>query len=329
MALLTPPPAAPQRGDRTTFASRVDAFITWLINFVSELLALVANLNSIAAGGAYAIPYIVNTTFVNHNGGRLYVGNGVQNLITAFPIDGKDSTGTDWSTLFSNLAAGTSANKCDIRMVKAGDPTKFLAFRVTQLTYYGTYGDYSVTCTGSSSASPFIDGDAVMVYFQRTGDKGDMPSLVTGVLHVRDEKAGGTSGGTSVGTNTRTLNTTKRNTLGATVSGNQFTLPAGTYRMQGNAPTGSNAGGAGVKHQAWFYNVTAGSIAAVGSSEWCVSAGTSSRSVISPIEIVLAAPTTFELRHYLSQTANSQDLGAPASSGNIEVYSEVFVEKLA
>jgi hypothetical protein len=45
----SPPPinqftgATPQRGDRSTFSARVDAFVTWLIAFVVQLPALAAN----------------------------------------------------------------------------------------------------------------------------------------------------------------------------------------------------------------------------------------------------------------------------------------------
>lgn len=40
---ITPPPDGPQRGDRATFAGRVDAFITWLIASVAQFAALAAN----------------------------------------------------------------------------------------------------------------------------------------------------------------------------------------------------------------------------------------------------------------------------------------------
>ncbi|MBZ2208467.1 hypothetical protein [Massilia soli] len=40
---ITPPPDGPQRGDRATFAGRVDAFITWLIAAVAQFGALATN----------------------------------------------------------------------------------------------------------------------------------------------------------------------------------------------------------------------------------------------------------------------------------------------
>lgn len=40
---ITPAPEGPQRGDRATFAGRVDAFITWMIAAVAQFGALAAN----------------------------------------------------------------------------------------------------------------------------------------------------------------------------------------------------------------------------------------------------------------------------------------------
>lgn len=41
---VTPPPAlTPQRGDRTTFSARMDAFITWFVAVIVQLVALVTN----------------------------------------------------------------------------------------------------------------------------------------------------------------------------------------------------------------------------------------------------------------------------------------------
>lgn len=40
---LTPTPPAPQRNDRGTFSDRYDAFILWIVNFVTQIAALAAN----------------------------------------------------------------------------------------------------------------------------------------------------------------------------------------------------------------------------------------------------------------------------------------------
>ena len=57
-------------------------------------------------------------------------------------------------------------------------------------------------------------------------------------LHLQDQKTSGTEGGnfTSGAWNTRTLNTEVTDTIGSTLSSNQFTLPAGTYYIEASAP---------------------------------------------------------------------------------------------
>jgi hypothetical protein len=327
MALLTPPPVAPQRGDRTTFAARVDAFITWLINFVSELVALVAGLNTLAAGGAYSIPYklLYGTGDIDPGTGNMRLNNATQNAATVLRLDTSSSAGIDVLGLLNDFVASSSTVTGTIRLQKIGDPSKWLTFNVTGMTQMTGYVNVSVVNRGGSAANPFSDTDPVMLFFQRTGDKGDTGSagsLVTGIMHVNDTKAAGTSNGSPLnGTNVRTLNTVARNTIGAgaSLASNQVTLPAGTYRVEGNAP----AYGVG-SHRAYLYNVTTPAVLVLGSSEG--DNGSQSRSWVRS-EFVLSASATLELRHWVGSTSGS--LGNPTSSGFSEIYSELFFEKLA
>ena len=141
---------------------------------------------------------------------------------------------------------------------------------------------------------------------------------------VRDEKSVGTIGGASSATthHTRTLNTVLRNTItGASLGSNQITLPAGTYRVRASAPAY-----AANWHKAYLYNVTAGSLALAGTSEYqAVSVQT--RSLLDD-RITVASSTVFELRHYID-TAASEGLGVRTnvSAAGIEVYSIVEIIK--
>jgi hypothetical protein len=331
MALLTPPPAAPQRGDSTTFSSRVDAFITWLITFVSQMLALVSSLNTLAAGGAYSIPYVVDlssTADGDPTAGLLRFNSATQNAATTIYLDLLGSDGIDYTSIIDTFDASTNPVKGSIRLVKMGDPTKFLTFSVTARTTATGYRKLTLVNTGGSSASPFAAGDGVVLHFTRAGDKGD-PGTLTQVLWVRDEKVSGSAAGDSVAGATvqRTLNTIKRNTItGASLSSNQVTLPAGTYRISFTAP--AYCAGA---HKAWLYNVTDGAVLLAGTSDYSGGAGSasaSSRSGAINCEIVLAASKVLEVRHYTFATS-SPGLGFASSSGQAEVYTELFVEKVA
>jgi hypothetical protein len=175
MSSLTPPPNKPQRGVRATFANQLDAFIAWLINFVVEMAALVAGLNTLAAGSAYAIPYTVDlssTADADPTAGKLRFNAATQNATTTIYLDLTGSDGADYTSIIDQFDASTSAVKGQIRIVKQGDPTKFLTFDVTARTTATGYRKLSLTNTGGSSASPFLAGDGVLIKFTRTGDKG-------------------------------------------------------------------------------------------------------------------------------------------------------------
>jgi hypothetical protein len=327
MALLTPPPAAPQRGDRTTFASRVDAFITWLINFVTEMLALVANLNTIAAGGAFTLPFTFATTggTGTTTGGKIACANiASQSTTTYFAIDLTDAKGSSIAAQLAQAVTSTSAVKGAARLVKMGDASKYIILNITGWSPSTYSGLLSGAVIDSSSTNPFANGDDVMLYLQRAGDKGDTGatgSVLTGVLHVADIRSSGTTGqGAAAGTTTRTLNTVVRNTIsGASLASNQVTLPAGTYRVNGSVP----AYGVG-QHQAYLYNTTTSSNILAGTSE--ADNGSNSRSELLR-EIVLAAQSVIEVRHWLGSSSGS--LGNPTGSGVGEVYTQLIFEKVA
>lgn len=324
---LSSPPAAPQRGDRTTFAQRVDAFITWLIGFVSELNIFSANLNSIAAGGAYAIPYVQGSVGSPSGGKIAPFGGGSQIAATQVHLDYKDAAGMTVTGLIDSMVAGvTSATKGTLRLVSTVDPAKFAVYSVTGLSDIGTNKVFSVTAIAASSADPFAAGEALMLFFQRTGDKGDTGQIGKfPILWVRDEKTTGTAGSTGghvVGSsNVRTLNTVMRNEIsGASLASNRITLPAGTYRFRGSVP----ANGVGA-HRALIYNITAGNATVHGTNEY--DTGACSRSLLDG-DVTFAVSTTLEVRHYLSSTAGN--LGpAVGPAGVSETYTEVIFEKVA
>lgn len=322
MSFITPPPAAPQRGDRATFAGRVDAFITWMITFVAELLGLVSNLNAIAFGGAYAIPFRFTAISANiGTGGCLTSPN---NGFLYF--DDTDSAGAATLARLAEVFSSSSATKAYLKITAQGDPARWSRYSVTTTYTHGSSGYGNVGIGYIDGAGAITEGEGVIVSIGRTGDKGDAGAL-TGVLHVRDEKAASVDAGSSAGNAalTRALNTTKKNSItGASLASNQITLPPGTYRIAADVP----AFGVGA-HQAFLYNVTAGTVAAEGKSANAPSGTTHSR--IGEIELVFAVTTVLEIRHYTSGGVASNGLGK-AAINNIsrpEVYTEVFIEKVS
>jgi hypothetical protein len=147
------------------------------------------------------------------------------------------------------------------------------------------------------------------------------------VLYVEDQKPSGTPGGSStVGTQVRTLNTVVRNTIsGASLSSNQITLPAGTYYVLASAPCHKSE-----VHKVFLYNATSGSVLLTGSSEYArVATEAQTRSFVGGF-FTLSATSALELRHYVAVSASTIGLGVAVSlAGHNEVYSQVYIEKVA
>lgn len=150
-----------------------------------------------------------------------------------------------------------------------------------------------------------------------------------GFMHLRDEKSAGTNAGSSVGgtVQTRALNTVSSNTIsGASLASNQFTLPAGVYRIFAQCPTGQVD-----NTRAYLFNVTDAVNTIIGNGFNCTAlSGGDYIQVMATVvgRFVIAAPKVFEIRHY-TQTSNTNiGLGSAINfSSQNEVYTEVTITK--
>lgn len=328
---IAPIPPFPALSDRAngTYNGKAFDWASHMANtFVPEANALAANLNSIAAGGAYAIPYTFTGAVTN---GAVNTSPNVnQNATSVLTVWNIIDSGKSVFPILAQFDASSSVIKGQIRLQKTGDPSKWLVFNVTGRTPSGDgqYQVFSGAVVDASDANPFSGGDAVMLFFQRTGDKGD-----TGLMGIypaakfSDRKTASTSAGDSIaGTQTRTLNTAEYNTIaGASMSGNQITLPAGTYEVSGRVPGYAVNG-----HKAFFYNVSDGAPAIVGSSASSPNpSGTQTDSVFDG-RITITATKVFSIRHYTETAALGSALGRAANgSGQHEVFAEITLTKIA
>lgn len=140
---------------------------------------------------------------------------------------------------------------------------------------------------------------------------------------LSDTKSPSSSGGsfTSGSFQTRDLNTKDVDADSiVTLSANQFTLEAGTYRIRAKAPGRSVDG-----HQAKIRNITDSSDEIIGTSAYS-SSGVTTHSFIDG-EITITGTKTFELQHKCETTAGSTGFGFRSDSGENEIYSTVEIEK--
>ena len=176
-------PAAPDPAvdSPTEFSAKAAAFVLaqralpgQINGAIAEIEALAGRVDSYAAGGAYALPYIFDTATADADpgAGKLRLSSATQNAATVMRVD-VTAGGQDFTTLLDSFSASSSAVKGAFRLVKQGDPSKWMTFNMTARAAPSGYRNFTVVCTDSSSASPFANGDPLMLFFQRSGDKGE------------------------------------------------------------------------------------------------------------------------------------------------------------
>lgn len=329
MAYPDPPvtPPVPQRGDRGTFSGRVDAFLTWVAAIIPWLQGFIedfkSNLTTLAVGGANSFSYRFDssTTVSDPGQGFFRLNSTTQNAASRLIIDPLDRSGVDLNSVLSAITSVTSSIKGSIRLQKLNDPTAWLLFDITGFTVSSGFYNFTLAPRASSSPSPFVLNDSVMVFPERNGDRGDSGS--TGYAQFSDMKPAGQDGGASVaGVQDRSLNTINVNDIvGSSLSANAFTLPAGSYEIQATAPA-YNTG----KHMLYLLNVTDATIIKYGAM---VNVVTEERAILF-FKITITSPKVFKLQHNTFSSTAVNGLGLQgAVSPNMNIYSEVIVRKTA
>lgn len=146
------------------------------------------------------------------------------------------------------------------------------------------------------------------------------------LLHIQDQKStttdgGGLTGGTD---NIRDLNTVVTNEItDASLSSNQVTLPAGTYWIDATCMVhGPNS------NRLIWYNTSDSADELIGLNYLADPAtGHNSNRLLG--RFVTTAEKVFELRHWVLTTVNTHGAGIAADDGEIEVYTDLHIEKLA
>lgn len=186
---LTDPNQLPnQLQDQQTFDANMASMIDLLPERARQENELAANLSAFAAGGAYAFAYGFDPSdAVGDPGpGRLRLNANVQNAATTLRIDPITAGGANIDSVFASIGAGTSVVKGAIRIVKVADPTRWLLFDILSVTASGGYQTVAVTPRGSSSSSPFVGSDSLMVYIDRAGDMASGAEVLLGGADITE-----------------------------------------------------------------------------------------------------------------------------------------------
>lgn len=139
-----------------------------------ELIQAAFAMISPAGGTAVSIPYTFSTTTAEADpgSGTLRLNNATQNTATAIYADLLDANGATVTDVLALFDDSTTTPKGFLKLTKVGDSTKWLLFSVASMSSPSGYRNITVTNVASSAASPFSNGDSLVIDFVRTGDKG-------------------------------------------------------------------------------------------------------------------------------------------------------------
>lgn len=126
-------------------------------------------------GGPITIPYTFSTTTTDSDPGNggLRLGSATQNATTVIRADLLDNLGNTWTGVLDTFDGSTSTIKGFIRIQHEFDETKWLLFTLSARATPSGYRNLTVACVGYSAASPFANGNPILLEFIRNGDKGD------------------------------------------------------------------------------------------------------------------------------------------------------------
>lgn len=343
VAQITPLPTPPQRNDSAQFRERGDAFLAALPGFQAEANALAVEVNEKAVAASDSA-----TTAEQHKDAaeQAAIATAEDALATAADraqtgLDAQATAADRVQTGLDRVATAEDRVQTGIDRQAVEDALASIADGpVTSVN--GKTGVVSLTATDIAplatqdemkagvEVEPRSMSPELVALAAEEITRELVPQLVPGeqILIVIDEKPSGTHGGTnSTGQwQVRDLNTVVVNTIpGASLSGNLITLPAGTYHINGRAPSAGTAG-----HKARLYDLSTSSVLLDGSS------GASNQNAINNIDSVLNAvcsissPRQLALEHRTSVSKTGTGFGWGNSFPDApEIYSQLVIRRLA
>ncbi|MGI4717200.1 MAG: hypothetical protein ACRYGO_07245 [Janthinobacterium lividum] len=219
------------------FSQKAAALVLAQKAMVSQINDTILQFSALAAGGAYALPYVFDaaTADADPGPGKLRLSSATQNASTTLRLD-LLAAGQDVTSILDTFDASTNGVKGSVRLVKVGDLSKWLTFDVTARASATGYRNITVVNTGGSAASPFAAGDGVILLFQRAGNQGNPGA----------PGAPGLSGFS----NMVVARTTQTWTAPAGVTKAKFTVIDGGSGAQNNSTTPGTGGNASVSIRA-------------------------------------------------------------------------------
>lgn len=109
--------------------------------------------------------FAVATANADPTTGRMRLNQAVQNTATVVRVSQTNGRLQDVTPWLDVMSGGPTAPLGVLTMVDAINPSRFLRFDLNTMTDQGAYWDLGVTIVESSDASPFVEGEPVVVGF--------------------------------------------------------------------------------------------------------------------------------------------------------------------
>lgn len=255
--------------------------------------------------------------------------DGTASTGTIMDLDGgaDQSTTTDLDWAFVDVLNANDFLTMQVRQTSGGSLN--LSSAQLRVIFLGRVPNVSdLDDLADVAATSPSDGDALS-FDASSGTWKNRPSgFETRLLHVVDEKPSGTDAGNSPSAGsyaTRTLNTVRTNEIsGASLSSNQITLPAGTYYIEASAP-GRKCG----RHKVRLRNVTDTATTLAGGAAYNNTSQDSQTHAFARGRFTLGGQKTLELQHFITSNPVSKGFGVETSDGEVEIYAEVRIWKVA
>jgi hypothetical protein len=270
------------------------------------------------------------TSSMNTNGVQLFARGYGSSSTASSPSRLDIVVGTGLKSYFINLYGGTGKT-----LASSPDRVIFSTSQGgTSVSYNELTGILSLDCGlmwTTTITTAFVDtlGSYTTGYFVINASKSPsltaLPNLLPRIAYLSEQQTSGTQGGSSVATTwtTRTLNTLVDSTgIVSSLSSNQFTLPAGTYRATATSWI-TNGNGVMIR----LRNITDSTTVVSGKTYQGSITNTYSNADLDG-EFTITSSKTFALQYYATSATATTGLGAAVSSGEVERYSQIAVQKI-
>jgi hypothetical protein len=227
--------------------------------------------------------------------------------------------GANATTFVPAYVAGEVLTAANLSVTNSGIPV--FATTVTRDAAFGGTGEKTL----AEGQFAYIEATNTTQYYD--GAAWQSVSVAPTYAIFNESQASGTDGGTATSGSyaKRVLNTTVVNTItGCSIASSVITLPAGTYVVEASAPAFKVN-----EHKIRIQNTTAATTLQLGSSMFTDSAiNCTTRSELQAY-FTLATSSTIELQHRVGATKATNGFGAYDAFGDSEVYSQIYITKVA